>query len=256
MNIVFIGAGNLATSLAKEMYRHDLRITQIYSRTVESASTLANEVNCAYTNRMEEVRTDADLYVFSVKDSALEDLIGRLRPNKGLWAHTAGSMPARVFEGYADRYGVIYPLQTFNKQRQVDFTRIPFIIEANTPEDETIIKDLASLLSRDVRVLSSEERKKIHLAAVFACNFANHMWHIAWQLLEEKQISPDILRPLIEETAAKIKDMSPAEAQTGPAIRYDKNVIDKHLSMLKEDDIKTIYRMLSQSIYKMNEDKR
>ncbi|WP_085536280.1 Rossmann-like and DUF2520 domain-containing protein [Massilibacteroides vaginae] len=250
MNIVFIGAGNLATSLANEMFRHKLHISQVYSRTEESASLLANQLDCPWTTSTDDIITDADWYIFSVKDDALAELISRLKPNKGLWLHTAGSMPADIFEGYTDRYGVIYPLQTFSKKRIVDFSKIPFILEANNAADLAQLKSTSALLTQDIRVLTSEERKTIHLAAVFACNFANHMWSLAWKLLENKQISPEILIPLIEETASKIQYLTPMQAQTGPAVRYDKNVIEKHMDMLEQEDMKAIYGLLSQSIYK------
>lgn len=250
MNIVFIGAGNLATSLAKEMQRRDLRVVQVFSRTSESASALAESLQCPWTTNIREIRTDADWYIFSVKDSALGEVIPGMKPNNGLWLHTAGSMPSDVFKGYTDRYGVIYPLQTFSKKRQVDFSRIPVLIEANREEDLAGLKRVCESLSGDVRLMNSEERKQVHLAAVFACNFANHMWDLAWSLLEAENIPPEILTPLIEETAAKIKEMPPRMAQTGPAVRYDRNVIDKHLDMLGDGDMKTLYRLLSQSIYK------
>ncbi len=250
MNIVFIGAGNLATSLAKEMYRLKFNISQVYSRTKESASLLADQLNCPWTISTDEINPDADWYIFSVKDDALTDLITHIKPNKGLWLHTAGSMPASVFEGAAERYGVLYPLQTFSKQRSVDFSKIPFILEANNDKDLELLKSISRRITRDIRVLNSEERKQIHLSAVFACNFANHMWSLAWKLLEDKQIAPDILLPLIEETTAKIHELSPVKAQTGPAVRFDENVMNKHLDLLEEEELKAIYRLLSQSIYK------
>ncbi|MDD2436154.1 MAG: DUF2520 domain-containing protein [Massilibacteroides sp.] len=249
MKIVFIGAGNLATSLAKAMQSCGLNICQVYSRTPESASSLAQTLRCPWTTSIEEVKNDANWYIFSVKDDALEELISRLKPNNGLWLHTAGSMSTTIFEGFTSRYGVIYPLQTFSKQRSVDFSNIPFILEANNPEDLRTMKEITGRLTNDVHILNSEARKQIHLAAVFACNFANHMWTLAWQLLEDKQIPPGILFPLIKETAAKLKEMPPRKAQTGPAVRYDKKVIDKHLQMLDNESLKTIYRLLSQSIH-------
>lgn len=249
MDIVFIGAGNLATALAKEMFRHNLSITQIYSRTAESASLLAGQLDCAWTTSIDEVNADADWYIFSVKDNVLTDLISHLKPNKGLWLHTAGSMPINVFEGFTNRYGVLYPLQTFSKQRQVDFSKIPFMVEANNESDLNEMKRISGLLSSNIHLANSEQRKQIHLAAVFACNFANHMWSLAWELLEEKQVSPEILIPLIEETAAKVQEIPPLQAQTGPAVRYDSNVIDKHLAMLEREEMKTIYRLMSRSIY-------
>lgn len=256
MNIVFIGAGNLATSLAKEMHRHGLRISQVYSRTADSASLLANQLDCPWTISLNEIRTDADWYIFSVKDNVLEELIRQMQPNNGLWLHTAGSMQATIFEGSTSRYGVIYPLQTFSKSRKVDFSKIPFILETNNEKDLEELKTISGILTKDIRILNSEERKQIHLAAVFACNFANHMWDLAWRLLEEKGISPEILIPLIEETAGKVQEITPAQAQTGPAVRYDKNVIDKHLNMLEKDELKTIYSLLSQSIHKTKEEER
>lgn len=256
MNIVFIGAGNLATALAKEMYRHELHISQVYSRTEDSASLLADQLNCPWTTSVDEIIPDADWYVFSVKDDALTTLVSSLKQNNGLWLHTAGSMPATIFEGFTKRFGVIYPLQTFSKKRKVNFSRVPFILEANNADDLTELKRISGLLSEDIRVLNSEERKQIHLAAVFACNFANHMWSLAWKILEDKHISPEILIPLIEETAAKIQELSPAQAQTGPAIRYDKNVIDKHIDLLDDKDMKTVYQLLSKSIYKTQNEKQ
>ncbi|MDD4515121.1 Rossmann-like and DUF2520 domain-containing protein [Massilibacteroides sp.] len=250
MNIVFIGAGNLATLLAKEMSRYGLHISQVYSRTPESAFLLANRLNCSWTTSMNKIIPDADWYIFSVKDDALPELATQLKTNGGLWLHTAGSVPATIFEGRTDRYGVIYPLQTFSKKRNVDFSHIPFIIEANNEHDLDALNEVCKLLTGNVHFLDSEKRKQIHLAAVFACNFANHMWTLAWKLLEEKEIPPEILVPLIEETAAKIQELTPDQAQTGPAIRYDKTVINRHLDMLESEDMKTIYRLLSQSIYK------
>lgn len=253
MNIVFIGAGNLATSLSKEMYSRGLSVSQVYSRTAYSASLLANQLNCSFTTSTDEIRTDADWYIFAVKDDSLQEVISRMKPNNGLWLHTAGSIPAAVFEGFTERYGVIYPLQTFSKSRSVNFANIPFLLEAGNREDLEELKRVSALLTNDVRELDSEARKQVHLAAVFACNFANHVWNLAWRLLEDKGIAPEILLPLIEETVAKVREMSPTKAQTGPAIRYDKSVIDKHLSLLEGEELKTIYRLLSQSIHQTKE---
>ena len=251
-NIVFIGAGNLATSLAIEMKRCGINIKQIYSRTKESAKLLADKIDCGWTTDIKEVSTAADLYIFSVKDSALAELISSIKPNNGLWVHTAGSIPISVFEGFAERYGVLYPLQTFSKSRSVNFSNIPFLIEAKYAEDLSLLEELAGRITNDVRFLNSEQRKQVHLSAVFACNFTNHLYHIAWGLLEDKDISPDILLPLISETTAKVHNMNPAKAQTGPAIRYDENVINKHLDSLEDEGIREIYLRLSESIHKMN----
>lgn len=250
MKVVFVGAGNLATRLSLEMRKVGLEIGQVYSHTSEHAETLADVLGCPWTTVAEEVIENADLYVFSLKDTVLQEVIGRVRPNQGLWVHTAGSMPISVFEGFAVRYGVIYPLQTFSKSREVDFRKIPFFLEANSPEDEIVLREVAGLLSGNVRILSSEKRKSLHLAAVFACNFTNHIYALAGKILKERQIPEDVLLPLIDETAAKVHVMPPAKAQTGPAIRYDENVIDKHLAMLEDPDMRTIYERISRSIHK------
>ena len=180
----------------------------------------------------------------------LQDVIARVKPNNGLWVHTAGCMPISVFEGLTARYGVVYPLQTFSKSREVDFKKIPFFLEANSSEDEKVLGEVARALSSDVRFLSSEKRKNLHLAAVFACNFTNHMYALAEKILEEQQIQGEVLLPVIDETAAKVHVMSPAQAQTGPAIRYDENVINNHKAKLKDPDMRNLYELISRSIHK------
>ena len=250
MRVVFVGAGNLATRLSLEMRKSGMSIGQVYSHTSEHAKILADELGCGWTVIPEEIVEDADLYVFSLKDAVLQDVIARVKPNNGLWVHTAGSMPISVFEGLTARYGVVYPLQTFSKSREVDFKKIPFFLEANSSEDETVLGEVARALSSDVRFLSSEERKNLHLAAVFACNFTNHMYALAEKILEEQQIPGEVLLPLIDETAAKVHVMSPAQAQTGPAIRYDENVINKHMAMLKDPGMRNLYELISRSIHK------
>lgn len=250
MKIVCIGAGNLATRLSLAMQRAGMRVGQVYSHTAASASQLAARLECPWTTDLSALLPDADLYVFSLKDTALADVISQVKPNNGLWVHTAGSMPMDVFKGYASRYGVIYPLQTFSKEREVDFDTIPFFLEVANEQDAVFLRNVAGSLSGDVRFMPSDKRKSLHLAAVFACNFTNHIYALAGKLLAEQSIPFDVLLPLIDETAAKIHTLSPAAAQTGPAIRYDENVINKHLAMLADPDMKAIYRLLSQSIHK------
>ena len=250
MKIVFIGAGNLATRLSLAMQRVGMQIGQVYSHTSENARQLAVKLGCPWTTDLSALQADADMYVFSLKDTVLADVIAQVKPNNGLWIHTAGSMPMDVFEGYAARYGVLYPLQTFSKGREVSFDVIPIFLEANTKKDADYLKKIASALSENVRFMSSEKRRSLHLAAVFACNFTNHIYALSYKLLEQEEIPADVLLPLIDETTAKIHAMSPAAAQTGPAIRYGENVINKHLAMLADPDMKEIYQLLSRSIHK------
>ena len=250
MKIVFIGAGNLATRLSLAMQRVGMQIGQVYSHTEASASQLATRLGCPWTNDLSALQEDGDLYVFSLKDTVLSDVISKVKPNNGMWVHTAGSMPMSVFEGYAQRFGVLYPLQTFSKGRNVNFDVIPIFLEANTDKNADYLKNIASALSENVRFMSSEKRRSLHLAAVFACNFTNHIYTLSYKLLENESIPADVLLPLIDETVSKIHSMPPAAAQTGPAIRYDENVINKHLAMLDDPDMQAIYRLLSQSIHK------
>lgn len=250
MKIVFIGAGNLATRLSLAMQRVGMQIGQVYSHTEASARQLATRLGCPWTNDFSALQEDGDLYVFSLKDTVLSDVISKVKPNNGMWVHTAGSMPMSVFEGYAQRFGVLYPLQTFSKGRNVNFDVIPIFLEANTDKNVDYLKNIASALSENVRFMSSEKRRSLHLAAVFACNFTNHIYTLSYKLLENESIPADVLLPLIDETVSKIHSMPPAAAQTGPAIRYDENVINKHLAMLDDPDMQAIYRLLSQSIHK------
>ena len=250
MKIVFIGAGNLATRLSLAMQRVGMQIGQVYSHTEASARQLATRLGCPWTNDLSALQEDGDLYVFSLKDTVLSDVISKVKPNNGMWVHTAGSMPMSVFEGYAQRFGVLYPLQTFSKGRNVNFDVIPIFLEANTDKNADYLKNIASALSENVRFMSSEKRRSLHLAAVFACNFTNHIYTLSYKLLENESIPADVLLPLIDETVSKIHSMPPAAAQTGPAIRYDENVINKHLAMLDDPAMQAIYRLLSQSIHK------
>jgi predicted short-subunit dehydrogenase-like oxidoreductase (DUF2520 family) len=250
MKVIFIGAGNLATRLSLEMKRVGFTIVQVFSHTQEHAALLAEKLGCAWTTTIEDVRDDAELYVFSLKDSVLTDIIAHIKPNQGIWIHTAGSMPMDVFAGFSNRYGVLYPLQTFSKQRTVDFSIVPIFLESNSEEVAEKLKKIAFSISSSVYFLSSEKRKYLHLAAVYACNFTNHIYSEAFKLLASQEIPTEVLLPLIDETAAKIHAMTPAEAQTGPAIRYDENVINKHLAMLSDADMKLLYQLISKSIHK------
>ncbi len=249
MKLIFIGAGNLATQLALACSKQGFEILQVYSRTEASARALAEKVQCGFTTSLSELRDDADLYLFSVKDDALPGLLAAMKPNNGIWAHTAGSIPMSVFDGYTDKQGVFYPLQTFSKSRTVNFRKIPIFIEASSEAVAESLLQIASRLSDQVSLLTSDKRKRLHLAAVFACNFTNHMYVLASKLLQEEHIPIDVLQPLIDETAAKIHDLTPAAAQTGPAVRYDEQVISKQLGMLSDPRMQELYRLLSESIH-------
>jgi predicted short-subunit dehydrogenase-like oxidoreductase (DUF2520 family) len=154
-----------------------------------------------------------------------------------------------VFHGYTQRYGVMYPLQTFSKQCKLDFSEIPLFVEANTTSDEDFLYDMAEWLSNHVVCMTSEKRKHLHLAAVFACNFSNHMYSIAAKLLEKQNIDWNLLLPLIFESVDKLNDLPPNRAQTGPAVRGDRAIIEQHLGMLEDEKIRQLYALISDSIH-------
>ena len=275
MKIVLIGAGNLATHLGKALHAAGHDMVQVFSRTMQSAETLASLLDAEPLTDIAQVRDDADVYIFSVKDSALIQLVAQLcrheadglgedgavnalrKAKKGeherVFLHTAGSMPMSVFKGMAQHYGVLYPMQTFSKQREVDFSIIPCFVEANDEFAQKQIEGLAREISGRVYQLSSEDRKYLHLSAVFACNFANHCYAISQELLEEHGIPFDVMLPLINETAAKVHEMKPKDAQTGPAVRYDENVIGKQSKLLENHPhFKKVYDSMSKSIHGLN----
>ena len=275
MKIVLIRAGNLATHLGKALHAAGHDMVQVFSRTMQSAKTLASLLDAEPLTDIAQVRDDADVYIFSVKDSALVQLVAQLcrheadglgedgavnalrKAKKGeherVFLHTAGSMPMSVFKGMAQHYGVLYPMQTFSKQREVDFSIIPCFVEANDEFAQKQIEGLAREISGRVYQLSSEDRKYLHLSAVFACNFANHCYAISQELLEEHGIPFDVMLPLINETAAKVHEMKPKDAQTGPAVRYDENVIGKQSqAVVNQNKQKKVYDSMSKSIHGLN----
>lgn len=252
MKIALIGAGNVATHLGWRLKEKGYEVVQVYSRTEASASALAIRLGCSFTTSLEEVTEEAGLYIVSVKDAVMQDMIPLLtkRNPKALFVHTAGSMPQSVWEGYATRYGVIYPMQTFSKQRAVDFEEVPFFVEAHTEDDLRLLKELVGRLSPKVYEATSEQRRYLHIAAVFACNFTNHMYAICEHLLSAHDLPFETMLPLIDETARKVHHLSPVQAQTGPACRYDENVINRHLQMLaSEPTLATMYELISKNIH-------
>lgn len=249
--ISLIGSGNVATHIGHALAKAGYRINGVFSRTLAAAQALAGTLHCDATDHLEAL-PEADCCLFAVKDDALPSLAARwgaLHPDS-FCLHTAGSVPMDIFEGKVENYGVLYPMQTFSKTRQVDFHAIPCFIEANAPETLDKVTQLARSVSDRVYVLPSERRRWLHLAAVFACNFSNHCYDIAARLLEKEGIPSDSLLPLIDETAAKVHELPACKAQTGPAVRFDRNVIDRHERMLTDNpELRRIYELLSQHIY-------
>jgi len=247
--VVIIGSGSLATHLALTLHANGVLISQIYSRTPTNAEILADKVGCSYTSNISNLFSNADIYIYAINDNSLLKLLKKFELPDAIHIHTSGSLSISIFDGYAKKYGVLYPLQTFSKKRAVDFTNVPILIEACNSEIESDIYNFSKLISPKIYSITSEQRSKIHLAAVFACNFTNYMYDIAFDIVSKSGIGFEILQPLILETADKIKTLTPKDAQTGPAVRYDQNIIKKHLSLLnRSNDKKEIYKLLSKSI--------
>jgi len=242
----------LATNLSRALLDAGHDIIQVYSRTMESAQKMATLAGGAATNDINSLRKDADVYIVAIKDSAIAELLPHVckgREQK-VFVHTAGSMPMDIFKGMALHYGVLYPMQTFSKERIVDFKTVPCFLEGNDELSRRTIASLASGVSESLFALSSEDRKYLHLASVFACNFANHCFTIAADILTKHNIPFEVLTPLIDETAAKIHELPPVEAQTGPAVRYDENVLRAQSQLLRDNPLaKEIYDRMSVSIH-------
>lgn len=252
MKIVMIGAGNLATNLGKALLDSGNDILQVYSRTLRSASVLAGLLGGSPVTDFGSISNDADVYIVSVRDNVIADIVPKLcrgREEK-VFLHTAGSVPMSLFEGMALHFGVLYPMQTFSKSKLLNFNEIPCFVEGNDDFAFETVNSLAGSISSKIYLLNSEARKHLHLAAVFACNFVNHCYSISSDILAKHDIPFDVMLPLIDETARKVHVMSPKEAQTGPAIRYDQNVIRMQSDMLRNNPlIKQIYEYMSVSIH-------
>ncbi len=256
-NIVLIGSGNLATNLAIAFHKIGINISCIYSRNEAHARQLAQKVNAPSTNQLKEIPWIADLYLIAVSDAAIHQVVAELSDCKGLFAHTSGSIDVSVFADIVSDYGVFYPLMNFSATTVMDFENIPLCIEANTDENQKALEILAHLLSNKVQFLNSSDRKIVHLAAVFACNFTNMNYIIAEEILSQNNISFDLLRPLMLETATKAQHNSPRLLQTGPAMREDIPVIEAHLNLLKSNPAyKEIYTLMTENIQQLKHENK
>jgi len=252
--MVLIGSGNVAWHLASALHAAGIEILQVYSRRITSARKLAKLVGAKATNQLSKINHEADLYLFAITDTAIAEVAAKLATqvvlkNSAIFAHTSGATPMAVFKGVVKRYGIFYPLQTFSKNREVDITTVPFCINGNY---EVVRKDLFSLakqLSPTVAHLSDAQRAQLHVAAIFANNFTNHLFSISQQILAAHDLPFDLLRPLILETAYKVQDQFPDAMQTGPARRGDQATMDRHLALLEgHAEYQDLYELLSSFI--------
>jgi predicted short-subunit dehydrogenase-like oxidoreductase (DUF2520 family) len=256
MKLVLIGSGNVATQLGGAIKNAGHDIVQVYSRSETSARQLAKKLHCDYTIDEKEINSRADIYLVAVSDNSIKNVVQLLSNRKlgstnrePIFVHTSGSVPITVLEKKFTRYGVIYPPYPFTKTKSVSLKNIAITVEAGDAETLKKLKRLCSTLTKNVIELNSEQRKTLHLAAVFANNFTNHFLVLAERILKKKNMSLDILRPLILESAKRIQHNSPGEMQTGPARRGDTATLEEHLLLLKrEPKLQQLYRLISESI--------
>ena len=245
IKVVIIGSGNVAQHLIKVMQiAANVNLVQVFARNKESVLHLIAEDKI--TSDYNAIK-EADVYIISVSDNAIAEVAENLPFQNRLVVHTSGTSELSVLDA-KNRKGVFYPLQTFSKSKEIDFTSIPICLEAENGEDFKTLQSLSQNISEKVFAISSEQRKSLHVAAVFVCNFVNHMYTIGNQICEEHNVPFEVLKPLIMETAQKISTLKPEDAQTGPALRNDTKTINKHLEFLQNSDYQELYKLLTQSI--------
>ncbi len=248
--IVFLGSGNVATHIAPAIEQSGAgHVCQVYSRTRANARDLASKlISAEYTDNLSDIVPDADIYIISVKDDGILPIIKALQPNNALWLHTSGSVDMDVLSEVSSEYGVFYPMQTFSKNASLDMTQVPLFVEGVNQETENKIRRFAELIFTNVYHADSELRRKMHVAAVFSCNFTNYMWVIADELLRKEGLSFDVMKPLMEETLRKAFANPPEQGQTGPAVRGDEQIMRKHEALLPSSE-REIYHLISSRIY-------
>jgi len=233
------------------LVRQGIRISQVLGRKAESVHQLADELNAKGLVSPEHLDPDADTCLICVSDDAIRNTVEALRPGDRLCLHTAGSVSMDIFEGIAANYGVLYPLQTLTRNQPVNFEDIPLLIEANSANNLESVSTIANRLSTRVIMADFKQRSSLHLAAMFAGNFTNHMFTLAEEILHKEGLSLELLYPLMKEIFAKAMRIPPRLAQTGPASRGNTRIIEKHLSMLNDyPEMRELYRLISQSIGK------
>ena len=245
IKVVLLGSGNVASHLIKSMEANEtIDLVQVYAR---SKKSLENLIDSSKITTSFATLKEADVYIISVSDKAIEEVSNQIPFTDKLVVHTSGTMDFRVMHPKNKR-GVFYPLQTFSKSKEVNMKQVPFCLETEQEEDYNLVENLAKSLSHSVYKIDGEQRKSLHISAVFVSNFVNHMYQIGNALCAENKVPFAILQPLIEETANKIKTLSPSEAQTGPAIRNDEPTLQKHLEALENPVYKELYQKITLSI--------
>jgi predicted short-subunit dehydrogenase-like oxidoreductase (DUF2520 family) len=247
--IVLIGAGNVATHLGKALKKSGHQIVQVFSKSLHNAETLGLLLHAPFTNKLSDINKSADVYLLAVKDYAIDECISGLRLPGKIVAHTSGAVPLTGMERISVKCGVIYPLQTMTKNVAVDLSSVPFFVEASDKQTESVLLDLAGSISKLTHTINSNQRKALHLAAVYVNNFSNHLFYIARCILKKEQLPFELLYPLIKETVVKVGQNDPFDIQTGPARRNDFKTIDEHLHYLESyPEFREVYLVMTESI--------
>jgi len=248
--IVLIGSGNLAFHLAALLVKKGHEIIQFAGRNPQTTAELGMKYFTSHTTNLKQLNMSADIYIICVNDSEIANVAKELKLKDKLVLHTSGTSNISLLKNASSKTGVLYPLQTFSKNSKVKWGKTPILIEGNTMEAGNELKAFVSTLSKKIVPLTSAQRLKFHLAAVMACNFSNHLYALSKDFLSKEKVNHfELLLPLINQTVKKIKKIDPAEAQTGPAVRGDKNTIDAHLKLLeKYPESKKLYALFTQSI--------
>ncbi|MGL5275767.1 Predicted oxidoreductase, contains short-chain dehydrogenase (SDR) and DUF2520 domains [Myroides marinus] len=245
ITISILGSGKVAHHLILEFLEHDdIKLQQVYSRNPNKVKNLVSDNQII--SDISELKP-ADIFIIAVSDDAIEEVSSSIPLKNAFIVHTSGTKPMDSIMN-TTRKGVFYMLQTFSIDKEVDFSQIPYCIEANNPTDFLLLEKLALAFSEKVYKISSVQRQSIHLAAVFVNNFTNHLFKLGEDICKENMVPFDILKPLILETANKVQTLSPREAQTGPAARNDQGTIDRHLEALNDPIKKEIYQLITNSI--------
>jgi predicted short-subunit dehydrogenase-like oxidoreductase (DUF2520 family) len=247
--ISFAGAGRVAEALVKELFRAGLRIDKVASETELNGRPLADSCDAKWSNDLIFPVSSKVIFI-AVPDHKLKNVLAALNcDHDTLVAHTAGSFGLEVFPEHIKRKGIFYPLQTFSKKRKISFTDIPILLEASDNESSGILRTLAESIGAKVHFVNSEQRRILHIAAVFVSNFTNHMLTMGKQLADKTGFSFEILTPLLKETFSKAIDCGPENSQTGPAVRHDENTIEKHLELLSfSPELQKLYSEMTFSI--------
>lgn len=249
MKIVILGSGNVAYHLVKAFHEKGIQISQIFGRNENDLKEISRTFSVPYST---SELAKADFYLIAVKDDAVAEVSKNITEENCLVAHTSGSLPKEVLTG-AYCKASFYPLQTFSKSKELNYAEIPFFLEAENNQDLEIMKNLALKISDRVKISDYEKRKYIHVTAVFACNFVNHLFARAKEISDSQNIPFNYFLPLIEETTSKIIEVEPKLAQTGPAVRNDERVLDLHEALITNEEHLKIYRVMNDSIKKMYE---